>query len=76
MAKTTITFELEQDDNPTDYVNPIGVLCIIRSITGYLRQLDKYDVGVEDFKSIRDAITQIRIRVKDLCEGIDSEWLL
>lgn len=68
--KQQIIFNLESDDNPQDYADPIRALCVISDICTYLRELDKY--GAER----KVDIGMIRDHVRGLCEGIGEEWVV
>ncbi len=71
MAKTIISFELEDSDNPSDYANPIEVLCIVKEISDYLRSLEKYGTCLD---TVPGVVHEIRQHVLNLCESIPLDW--
>ena len=72
--KQQIIFNIEDGDNPQNYIDPIKNLTIIRDITEYLRHLQKYG---NDFHDIDDAIDKIRDKITFIIldAGIDEEWI-
>ena len=71
MAKTTITFELDDHDTPQDYADPIRTLCIVSDISQLLRDLDKYG---SEYKTVEAAISGIRESVHKRCSELSEEW--